>query len=55
LKDARVNGEDNIDMDIEETGRKGVIYIAASPDKGQWRGLANMVMNLRVPEKGWVE
>jgi hypothetical protein len=41
--------EDNIKMDLREIGWSGMDWIDLAQDKGQWRALVNMVMNLRVP------
>jgi len=38
--------EDNIRMDLEETGWEGVDWINLAQYRGQWQGL---VINLRVP------
>jgi hypothetical protein len=42
--------EDNIEMDIRETGWDGVELIDLTQDRDQWRALVNTVMNLRVPK-----
>jgi hypothetical protein len=36
-------------MDLTEIGRYGMDWIDVAEDRGQWRALVNMVMNLRVP------
>jgi hypothetical protein len=36
-------------MDLRETGWGGMDWIILAQDRGQWRGLVNMVMNFRVP------
>jgi hypothetical protein len=41
--------EDNIRMDLMETGWKGMDWIYLAQDRGQWWVLVNTVMNLRVP------
>jgi hypothetical protein len=41
--------EDNIRMDLGETGRKGVEYIHLGQDRDQRRAVVNTVMNIRVP------
>jgi hypothetical protein len=40
---------DNIKMDLREIGWDGMDQIKLAQDRGQWRSLVNMVMNLRVP------
>jgi hypothetical protein len=40
---------DNIKMDFREIGLGGVDLINLAQDRGQWRVLVNMVMNLQVP------
>jgi hypothetical protein len=37
-------------MDLRETGWDGVDWIELAQDRDQWKGLVNMVMNLRVPQ-----
>jgi hypothetical protein len=41
--------EDNIRMDLRETGCEGVDWIRLAQDRDQWRAVVNTVMNLRVP------
>jgi hypothetical protein len=41
--------EDNIKMDLREIGWGGMDWIDPAEDRDQWRGLVNMVMNLRAP------
>jgi hypothetical protein len=41
--------EDNIKMDLRETGIDGANWIKLAQDRVQWRACVNMVMNLRVP------
>jgi hypothetical protein len=43
--------EDNIRMDLRETGWEGVDWMGLAQDREQWRDLVNTVMNLRVPLK----
>jgi hypothetical protein len=38
----------NIKMDIRETGLDGMGWIGLAQDRGQWRALVNMGMNLQV-------
>jgi hypothetical protein len=40
---------DDIQMDLRETGWDAVDWIELAQNRDQWRALANMVMNLRVP------
>jgi hypothetical protein len=40
--------EDNIKMDLRETGWGGMDWIDLAQDRDQWRALVNTVMNLRV-------
>jgi hypothetical protein len=41
--------EDNIKMDLRETGIDGANWIRLARDRVQWRTFVNTVMNLRVP------
>jgi hypothetical protein len=41
--------EDNIKMDLRETGIDGANWIWLAQDRVQWRAFVNTVMNLRVP------
>jgi hypothetical protein len=41
--------EDNIRMDLKETGSEDVDRIHLAHDKDQWRVLMNAVLNFRVP------
>jgi hypothetical protein len=40
---------DNIKIDLREIGWDSMDWIDLAQDRYQWRALANMVMNLRVP------
>jgi hypothetical protein len=41
--------EDNIKMDLRETGFGDVDWINLAQDRDRWRAIVNTVMNLRVP------
>jgi hypothetical protein len=41
--------EDNIKIDLRETGWGGMDWIHLAQDRDQWRALVNMVMNIWVP------
>jgi hypothetical protein len=41
--------EDNIKIDLRETGWDRIDWIDLAQDRDQWRALVNTVMNLRVP------
>jgi hypothetical protein len=43
--------EDNIKMDIKEIERECTDWIHLAQDKGHWRALVNMLMNIWVPLK----
>ena len=45
----RCRWEDNIKMDLQETGCQGMDWIELAQDRDRWRALLNAVMNLRVP------
>jgi hypothetical protein len=45
----RCRWEDNIKMDLGETGIDGANWIRLAQDRVQWRAFENTVMNLRVP------
>jgi hypothetical protein len=49
LKRHRCRWEDNIKLDLRETGIDGMNWIRLAQDRVQWRAFVNMVMNLRVP------
>ena len=40
--------EDNIKMDLQDVGCGGMDWIELAQDRGRWRKLVTMVMNLRV-------
>jgi hypothetical protein len=48
-KRPRRRWEDNIKMDLRETGWGGMDWTDLAQDRDQWRALVNTVMNLRVP------
>jgi hypothetical protein len=41
--------DDNIKMDLQETGIDRANWILLAQDRVQWRDRVNMVMNIRVP------
>jgi hypothetical protein len=41
--------EDNIKLDLKETGIDGVNWIQLAQDRVQWQAFVNTVMNLWVP------
>jgi hypothetical protein len=41
--------EDNIKIDLQKVGWKGVDWIDLVQDRDRWLALVNAVMNLRVP------
>ena len=41
--------DDNIKMDLQDVGWRGVDWIAVAEDRDRWRALMNAVMNIRVP------
>jgi len=45
----RCRWEDNIKMDLQEVGWRGVNWIDLAQDRERWQALVNVVMNLRVP------
>jgi hypothetical protein len=45
---SRHRWEDNINMDLRETGINGVMWIRLTQDRVQWQAFVNVVMNLWV-------
>jgi hypothetical protein len=41
--------EDDIKMDLRETGFGNMDWINLAQDRGRWRALVKMMMSLRVP------
>jgi hypothetical protein len=41
--------EDNMKMDLRETGIDGANWIKLAQDRVQWRAFVNTIMNRRVP------
>jgi hypothetical protein len=41
--------EDNIKIDLQEVGRKGMDWFYVAQDRNSWRTLVNAVINIWVP------
>jgi hypothetical protein len=41
--------EDNIKMDLQEVGWRGMDWIDMAQDRDRWRAVVSAIMNLRVP------
>jgi len=46
---SRRRWEDNIKMDLQEVGCRGMDWIDLAQDRDSWRALADAIMNFRVP------
>ena len=46
----RCRWDDYIKMDLQEMGCGGMDWIELVEDRDRWQALANVVMNLRVPQ-----
>jgi hypothetical protein len=44
----RCRWEDNIKMDLQEVGCRGMDWVHLAQDKDRWLALVNVIMNLRV-------
>jgi hypothetical protein len=45
----RLTWEDNIKMDLQDVGWRGMDWIDMAQDRDRWQALVNVVMNLQVP------
>jgi hypothetical protein len=49
LRGPRRRWEDNIKIDLQEVGCRGMDWIELAQDIDMWRALVNAVMNIQVP------
>jgi hypothetical protein len=49
LKDTERRWEDNIKMDLQDVGWRGMVWIDLAEDRDRWWALVNAVMKLWVP------
>ena len=49
LRRPRHRWEDNMKMDLQEVGCRGIEWIELAQDRDRWRALVSAIMNLRVP------
>jgi hypothetical protein len=49
LEDTGRRWEDNIKMDLQEVGWRGMNWIDLAEDRDRWGTLVNAVMNPRIP------
>jgi hypothetical protein len=50
MRVVRRRWEDNIKMDLQEVGCKGMDWTDLAQDRGSWRALVNAGMNFRVTQ-----
>jgi hypothetical protein len=49
MERTRCRWKDNIKMDLQEMGCRGMDWIELAEERDRWRELVNVVINLRVP------
>ena len=49
LERPRRRWEDNINMELQEVGCGGMVWIEMAEDRDRWRALVNAVLKIRVP------